>query len=790
MKDQFNNLLYKIKKKRFFHNITEKWQDIHTIVLFFVICFWALIWNLFSYTVIKYDFYNWLADRQQIGTFAVPVNRWTIYSSIEKDWENKASSYLATSINLYDLAIDPKDEIDKWKWKVEKTWNKEKLWEYLVNLVYDEICNNKVSTKCKDNLLKFLRVIDLEDFENTPEYVKKAIAWRIIPRINQKKVTNVLLWTNFTTDQITKIKALNIRWFYTQDSSIYVNPEEYTQTAENLSKASAVLWMTSNDLAKVTRKRDLRYVPIFNKLSINSSESLKQLIKDEKEAINKQILDKKDSIYSFFILTENPSRYYPENEVAAQVVWFIDSSWVWRYWVEWFFNNVLRWNNWKIVARKDNKWRIIDTISMEKEDLIWEWIKVVTTIDRNIQRKVEEILEQWVKKYQANKWTIVITEPKTWKILAMANYPTYDINNYWDVYELEKVTRSKYPNPSIDLLWYPVFVEDSVEWKKFVYDNREIFLRPATIEELWNNALVKYKYKNWYGSGVYQNDAISSLYEPGSIMKAITVAIWLDTWEINENSKYDDKWSVKIDQFEIKNESKECLWYHTFEHALDFSCNVWMIRVFQRVGKALVSEYFEAFWFGELTWVDLEWEVYAPLWPWEKWSMANLFTKSYWLWIAATPLQMASAYNVLANWWIYVKPKIIEKIIYPNWSEINYKTEEKRRVIKESTSKTITKMLHHWVEKWFAKSWWVEWYSLAWKTWTAQILYKWKYQSWAGWTNASYWGYWPIEDPKFVIIVKLERPRTNVYGSATSWDLFRQVATYLFDYYWIPKSKK
>ena len=109
--------------------------------------------------------------------------------------------------------------------------------------------------------------------------LKKAIAWRIIPRINQKKVTNVLLWTNFTTDQITKIKALNIRWFYTQDSSIYVNPEEYTQTAENLSKASAVLWMTSNDLAKVTRKRDLRYVPIFNKLSINSSESLKQLIK-------------------------------------------------------------------------------------------------------------------------------------------------------------------------------------------------------------------------------------------------------------------------------------------------------------------------------------------------------------------------------------------------------------------------------------------------------------------------------------------------------------------------------
>ncbi|PZM83270.1 hypothetical protein DLH72_03810 [Candidatus Gracilibacteria bacterium] len=785
MKEKFINLLTKIKKTRVFHNISEKWQDIHTIMLFFIFCFSLILWKLFSYTIFDYEFYNGLADKQQIGTFAVPVNRGIIYSSIERDGKNESSSYFATSINLYDLAIDPKEYMGK-----DKVGDKEKLGEFLIDIVYNEVCNNKVKSKCKDNLLKFLKVIDLEDFEHTPEYIKKAIGSRIIPRIMQTKVTSVLLSGEFSEEQINKVKALNVRGFYPRDKSIYVNPEEYVQTEENLAKLSAILGMTTEELSQTTRKRELRYVPIYNKISIDSSEKIKELIREEKDAIKKSILEPGKSIYRFFIMTENPSRYYPENDIASQIIGFIDNEGVGRYGLEGYFNNILKGNNGKIVARKDTKGRIIDTISLEKDDLIGEGVKIVTTIDRNVQKKVEEILESGVKKYQANKGTIVVTEPKTGKIIAMANYPTYDINNYSDVYELEKVTKSKYPNPSVDLLGYPVFVEDSLEGKKFIYDNKEIFLRLASIEELGNVALVKYKYKNGFGAGVYRNDAISSLYEPGSIMKGITVAIGLDTGEIDENGKYDDRGVVKIDQFEIKNESDKCLGYHTYTHALDYSCNVGMIRIFQRVGKALVSEYFESFGFGELTGIDLEGEVYAPLSPWEKWSMANLFTKSYGLGVAVTPLQMATAYNILANGGVYVKPKIVEKIIYPNGTEINYKTEEKRRVIKEETSRIITKMLHHGVEHGLAKRGGVDGYSVAGKTGTAQILYKGRYQSGPGWTNASYAGYGPVEDPKFVIIVKIERPRTNVYGAATSGELFNQVATYLFDYFGIPKSKK
>ena len=58
MKEKFENLIYKIRKNKTFHNISGKWQNIHTIMLFFLFCFSALIWKLFSYTVIEYDFYN------------------------------------------------------------------------------------------------------------------------------------------------------------------------------------------------------------------------------------------------------------------------------------------------------------------------------------------------------------------------------------------------------------------------------------------------------------------------------------------------------------------------------------------------------------------------------------------------------------------------------------------------------------------------------------------------------------------------------------------------------------
>jgi cell division protein FtsI/penicillin-binding protein 2 len=765
-KNKIEQLLYSKKIKFIISNMTR----IHVITLFFLGFCFIIVLNLFSYTVLDAKFYKDLADKQQIWKVVIPVTRGTIYSSGTKE------TMISTSLNLYNVSVDP-----------QMDWDKEKLSFFLQDLVYKQICYLKSRKVCKNNLFKFLRVLDIEWFVHNEENIKKLLSENIEKKLYQEKVVSVFLDKQLSESQILNIINMWLPWIYPRWNYVYANPEEIMNLSDTAEKLSYIIPYTKKDLEYLLRQRTLKYIPIINKLSIHLSEFLKKYISDENKAIKKWILDLDNSISRFFILEPKPNRFYPEDSLAAQIIWFVDREWVWHYWLEWQFNWILKWNNWKIVSRKDIMWRIIDPISLEKEDLIWEWADIVTTIDRNIQKKVEEILEDWVKKYRANKWTVVVMNPRNGNIISMANYPSYNLNNFWDVYELEKVKYSKYPTPEIDLLWYPVFVEDTENGSKYFYDNKEIYLRSSVREELADKTLVKYKYKNDFWAQVYKNDAISSLYEPWSIMKAITVAIWLDTWEIDESSMYMDKWEVSIDNFKIANVSDKCLWYNSFAHALNYSCNVWMIRIVQRVGKVLMYQYFNEFWFWEITWIDLYWEVFSKIKAWERWSKAQLLTSSYWLWISVTPLQMASAYSTLANWWIKIKPNILKQIKHTDWKIQNYTKEEQSRVISKSTSDLIKKMLVDSVSNWVAKTWWVEWYSVAWKTWTSQIPYKWKYEKWVWSTVWSYAWFWPAEDPRFVIIVKLVRPRTNEYWGKTSAFIFKDIASYLFDYYWIPK---
>ncbi len=762
----------KFKKYKFLNYIIKRWSRVHTILAFFVIFFLAIIKSLFSYTFLEYDFYKKMADAQQIWKVIVPVNRWTIYS-----W-GKKETIIWTSLNLYDLAIDPQMEWDKWK-----------LAHFLIDIIYNETCLKNSSSKCYKNLIRYLKVLEIPDFNNSTTFVKSLIEERIVSRLKETKVTSVMIDRELNDFQSEKIKNLNLTWLSIINNFVYVNPENFSNDDITIKSLSDIMSIEEDRLKVLTRQRDLRYIPIFNKLFISSTEYVRDYIKEEKEAIRRWILAKEDSISSFIILNANPSRYYPEWNLASQVIWFVDSSWKGHYWLEWFFDDKLKWNNWEIYSKKDIQWRTINLLDYSVDNLYWEWVQIITTIDRNIQKKVEEELEKWVKLYRANKWRVIVMDPNNWAVLAMASYPSYDLNNFWDVYELEKVKYLEYPNPSIDLLWYPIFVEDTELWKKMIYDSKEILLREATREELWDIALVKYKYKNWYWAWAYQNDVITSLFEPGSIIKPITVAIWLDTWEITKNSMYQDDWSVKIDNFTISNVAKQCLWYHTFWHALNWSCNVWMIRIVQRVWRVLLHQYLEDFWIWLHTWIELSWEINSKLDSWENWSVAWLFTRSYWLWMSVTQLQIATAYNVLANGWIYIKPRIVDKIIYPDWREENFKTEKQRRVIKESTSMLMRELMYDGTHsfQWVWELWSVDNYKFALKSWTAQIPYRWKYETWPASTIWSFAWFWPIEDPKFTMVVTLERPRSSVYGWSTSAKIFSEIATYLVDYLEIPK---
>jgi cell division protein FtsI/penicillin-binding protein 2 len=757
-----------------FWGIFDKYPREYFAIGFFIIFLLVIIFKVFSYTVLEYTFYNQLAYKQQVWEISVPVTRWTIYFSASEptiSW---------TSVDLNDLAIDPQVE-----------WDKVKLWVFLKDIVYKQICYLKSKEQCYNNVLNFLWKLEIENFENKEIYIKELIHKEIIKEISNTKITSVLLATELNNEKISLLSRLWLSWVYLNWDKLYINPEEITNRDLLATNISEILWVKKQGIFYKIRKRDKRYTPIINKLSINISDEIEQFLKEEKQSIRQWILEKQESIWGFIILNPNSHRLYPEQNNASQIMWFLNSEWIGHYGIEWYFNDLLRWENTQLLSKRDSLWRIIGTTNSIREDkTLWEWVDIYTTIDRNIQKNVEKILKEWVKKYRAVKWTIVVMNPMNWEILSMANYPSFDLNNPWDVYKIEKVSYVKYPKPEIDLLWIPVFIEDKEKWDKYYYDSKEIFLRKAKREELNDYELVKYKFKNDFWDWVYKNDAISSLYEPWSIMKAMTVAIWIDSEEIKKDDMYMDKGFVTIDQFTISNDSRKCKWYNTFWHALNYSCNVWMLRIAQKVWKVIFTDYLNSFGFWELTTVTLEWEVFSEIPHYEKWSMAKLFTSSYWLWISVTPLHMAVAYSIIANWWVYIKPNIIKKIKFPDGRVVNYKKDITRRVIQNTTSKIVSSMLVDSVNKWVAWNWKVLWYNVAWKTWTSQIAYKWKYEEWEWSTIWSFVWFWPYEDPKFVIVVKLERPKVSNYWGATSAFIFADVASYLFDYYWIPKNSE
>lgn len=751
--------------------LLEKYPREYYVIWFFIIFAVYALYHLFWFTVINYDYYKTLATNQQTSKTKTPTSRGAIYSNNEK-WKT-----LATSVDLYDLAIDPSIE-----------WNKVKLANFLTDTVYNEICYLKSNAICKKSLSKFLWLLEFNDFNPNEKFIKEHILEEVNKKIKRTKVTSVLLSQDLTLEKWFDLDKLNIAWIYVNWANLYVNPEEIID--ENFVAKTLINYVNLDEekIKNLIKKRDLKYLLILPKLSISSSDYLKTKIDEEKEAYKRGFIKKEDLFSSFIILQSNQHRYYPENDMASTILWFVDSSWEWHYWIEWYYDNILKWKNTENYAKKDINWRLIEPLSLENQTNL-AWANITLTIDRNIQKAVEEIIDEDLSTYRANSISVVIMNPKNWEVVAMATNPRFDPNTPWDAFELEKVTYSKFPNMYTDLLWARVLAVDNINWKEFIYDGKKIFLREISREEVLDPKLEKYVFVNKKWWWVYKNDIIQDLYEPGSIFKPIVFAAWIDTWEINRYDMYNDKWYVQIDNFKIKNVASQCIWYNTFQNAMNYSCNVWMINIAQKIWASIFYKYIESFGIWRKTDITLEWEVFWKLDPYERWSRAQLFTTSFWQWITTTILQMASVYSTIANWWVYYKPQIVKSIDFPNWRHIVNKPEADHRVIKESTSKIMTQVLVDSVNHWVAKWGWVKWYSVAWKTWTAQIAYKWKYEAWTASTMWFYAWYAPAEDPKFVMIVKVERPRSSIFWWETVAKTFAKISNYLFNYYWIPPKK-
>ncbi|HUI87744.1 MAG TPA: penicillin-binding protein 2 [Anaerolineales bacterium] len=338
---------------------------------------------------------------------------------------------------------------------------------------------------------------------------------------------------------------------------------------------------------------------------------------------------------------------------------------------------------------------------------------LILTLDRDLQAATEQILDDSLTKYGAQGGTIVIMDPRNGEILAMASTPRMDLNQFWN---------------------YPT-----------IYRNASEF-----------------------------NLAVSMPYEPGSVMKILTMAAALDNNTVTPTTTFLDTGSILIGGITIKNWNDQAWGLQDMLGCIQNSLNVCMSWISSQMGAQNFYGYMNRFGLGHLTGIDLADEAAGRLKvPGDTdWSPSDLGTNSFGQGVAATPIQIMMAASAIANNGRMVMPHVLYAMVRDG-RQFNVPAQYAGSPISERTAQTLDQMLATSIQN-EASLAAVPGYRIAGKTGTAQIPTEGGYDPTN--TNASFIGWGPLDDPRFMIYVWLEEPSASIWGSETAAPVFAQVA--------------
>ncbi len=286
-----------------------------------------------------------------------------------------------------------------------------------------------------------------------------------------------------------------------------------------------------------------------------------------------------------------------------------------------------------------------------------------------------------------------------------------------------------------------------------------------------------------YDKSLYPNPVVASSFEPGSTFKILVMAAALNEGVIKPETRCDQCSGPRvISGYTIKTWNEKYFPNSTMIEVIQHSDNVGMVFVAEKLGVEKMFDYLQKFGLGQLTGVDLEDETSPKLRAKEDWKPIDLATASFGQGIALTPLQMVRAVASIANGGNLMKPYLVKQVISEEGkTEIQPKME--RQVLKPATALVVTEMMVNAVEQGEAKWAKPSGYRIAGKTGTAQIPVAGHYDEEK--TIASFVGFAPADDPKFVMLVTLKEPTTSPWGSETAAPLWFDIAKELFTYYGI-----
>jgi cell division protein FtsI (penicillin-binding protein 3)/stage V sporulation protein D (sporulation-specific penicillin-binding protein) len=351
---------------------------------------------------------------------------------------------------------------------------------------------------------------------------------------------------------------------------------------------------------------------------------------------------------------------------------------------------------------------------------------IVTTIEPTVQTFLEEELKDIDETWNSKKVGGIVMNPKNGEIYGMGLYPNFDLNTFNEVESAE----------------------------------------------------------------IYTNNMVESVYEMGSIVKPLTMAIGLDTDSVTPETTYNDKGSKTLDGYTIYNYDLESRGVVDMQEVLSQSLNLGVSFVVDQVGNDVFAEYMKEM-FSEKTGVDLPNESQALLSNLESRNDIEYATASFGQGIAMSPISVTRALAALGNGGYLVQPHLVKKIEYKNGFSKTLKYEKGEQIFKPETSEEISRMLVTVVDEALAGgNVALNNHSIAAKTGTAQIAK----EAGGGYYDDrylhSFFGYFPAYDPEFIVFLYVIEPQGAEFASNTLTDPFMNMAKFLINYYQIPPDRE
>jgi cell division protein FtsI/penicillin-binding protein 2 len=458
-------------------------------------------------------------------------------------------------------------------------------------------------------------------------------------------------------------------------------------------------------------KKDTRYQILATKLTRTQAEKLKE----------------KD----FFGLVYQPNtqRVYPEGALAGQVLGFVNVAGQGNYGIEGYLNEELKGIDGSLKTVTDVS-KVPLTIGDDNVRIpAKNGQNVVLSIDRNVQSKAEQALAAGLQRTGATEGSVVVMNPRTGKVMAMANLPTYN---------------------------------------------------PAEFNTVQDGA-------------VFNNNAISKPYEPGSVLKTYTLAAGIDKGVVKTSDTYNNTDSIKIgDNYVVGNATKGQTGIITFQRALTWSLNTGFVTIAQRLGdgksvnqtaRSTMYEYFhDKFRLGTPTGIELANEapgsVFSP--EDEQGNAVRYATMSFGQGLDTTVLQVAAGFSAIVNGGDYYKPTIIDGYITDEGYKPNAApTPLQAGVISKATSQEVVEATHEARASSFGRTDKPGYY-IGGKTGTAQVGVAGGYSDKE--TIASYLGYGGGNQMEYVIMVELSGKDKVLGGAQDALPVFTDISNWMLDY--------